>query len=317
MLRTLERVCFPQAPAARLGLFRLLLGLYTLVYVGRRYRMLLRIAASDPALFQPVGVARGMEQPLPLPAFRALLHATLLANLAFLLGWRHRASGPLFGGLLLWLLCYRNSWSMIYHNDNSLVLHALILGLTPAADALSLDALRAHGPQGQAGLRDTLRALLRGEESWQYGWPLQLVNAVTLATYFLSAVAKVRGPLGWGWASGEVLRSQIAVDGLRKELFGDHAAPMAYRLYRQVGLFRVLAAGSLVVELLAPLALLSRRGGQLWAGNAFAMHWGIFALMKITFRYQMAGLPFVPFFAAERVLGPLVGEAGVGRPRSP
>jgi hypothetical protein len=304
----LDQICFPQAPAARLGLLRVLLGVYTLYYIGRRYRMLMRVAASDPALFQPVGVVRGMEQPLPLPAFRALLHATLIANVAFVMGWRHRASGPLFGGLLLWLLCYRNSWSMIYHNDNTLVLHALILGLTPSADALSLDALRAQGSTPPADLRDALRVLLRGEESWQYGWPLQLVNAVTLATYFLSAVAKITGPLGWGWASGEVLRSQIAVDGLRKELFGDHAAPMAYRLYRQVGLFRVLAAGSLVVELLAPLALLHRRGGQLWAVNAVLMHWGIFALMKITFRYQMVGLPFVPFFAGERALAPLLRE---------
>jgi len=105
-----------------------------------------------------------------------------------------------------------------------------------------------------------------------------------------------------------VLRSQIAVDGLRKELFGGHAAPLAYRLYQQVGLFRVLAVGSLVVELGAPLALLNRRGGQLWAANAFALHWGIYALMKITFRYQLVGLPFVPFFAAERALAPLLGE---------
>ncbi|NJM08483.1 hypothetical protein HC891_23340 [Candidatus Gracilibacteria bacterium] len=57
--------------------------------------------------------------------------ATLLANLAFMLGIGHRVSGPVFAGLLLWLLSYRNSWSMIYHNDNVLVLHALILGFSP------------------------------------------------------------------------------------------------------------------------------------------------------------------------------------------
>lgn len=192
MRRLLEQVCFPQAPAGRLGLLRVLLGLYTLYYLGKRYRMLLRVAASDPALFQPVGVVRGMERPLPLPAFRALLHATLIANLAFLLGWRHRASGPLFGGLLLWLLCYRNSWSMIYHNDNTLVLHTLILGLAPAADAFSLDALRERGGVPADDLPAALRSLLRGDESWQYGWPLQLVNAVTLATYFLFCTRAVR-----------------------------------------------------------------------------------------------------------------------------
>ncbi|MGH7454288.1 MAG: hypothetical protein ACRENG_23235, partial [bacterium] len=73
---------------------------------------------------------------------RFLLIATLAANIAFIFGWQHRYTGPLFGGLLLALLCYRNSWSMIYHSDNALVFHALILGVAPAAEAWSLDALQ-------------------------------------------------------------------------------------------------------------------------------------------------------------------------------
>nr|MBA2550921.1 hypothetical protein [Nocardioidaceae bacterium] len=52
------------------------------------------------------------------------------------------------------------------------------------------------------------------------------------------------------------------------------------------GLFRLLAVGSLVIELAAPLALLDRRLGRAWAVGAFGLHWGILALMGIKFRHQ-------------------------------
>lgn len=123
---------------------------------------------------------------------------------------------------------------------------------------------------------------------------------VTTLTYLLAGVAKVAGPLGFRWATGESLRRQVAVDGLRKELFGSRAAPVAFALYRHVGLFRALAAGSLAVELLAPVTLLSRRVSQTRSVNALAMHWGILALMGIKFRYQLTGIAFAPFFPVEQ-----------------
>jgi len=139
------------------------------------------------------------------------------------------------------------------------------------------------------------------------------MNCVCASTYFLAAVAKLKGPLGRRWASGEALRAQVAVDGLRKELLGAGASPMSYRLYDQTRLFGLLAAGSLVLEAIAPTTLADRRAGQMWALNAFAMHWGIFALMGIRFRYQMSGVAFAPFFAIERV--PLLLARGRRRHR--
>ena len=222
--------------------------------------------------------------------------ATLVANVAFILGLRHRYTGPLFAGLLLWVLSYRNSWSMIYHNDNALVLHAAILGLSRSADAFSVDALA----RSVSSRKEQPEADPTGD--WRYGWPIRLMNTATALTYFLAGVAKVKGPLGWGWAGGETLRSQIGMDGLRKELLGEGAAPLAFVLYDKVGLFRMLAAGSLVLELGAPLALFDKKLSQLWAINTFLMHWGIYFTMKITFRYQLAGLIFSPFFDLDRLV---------------
>jgi hypothetical protein len=295
---------FAEAPAERLALLRVLVGIWTLLHFGRRWKMLARVARTDPALFEPVGVVKVLDRPLDPAAFRALQAATHAANVAFVLGWRHQATGPLFAGSLLFLCSYRNSWSMIYHSDNVAVLHVLALGLSPAADALSLDARRAGG--GAA----------RG---WRYGWPIQLIRTVTALTYFVAGVAKLKGPLGRRWATGEALRSQVLVDGLRKELLGEGAAPLAYTLYPRLGLFRALAVGSLLLELGAPAALLDRRLARLWAANVFLMHWGIYLVMRIKFRYQLTGLVFAPFFEVERIAAatPLRTRPAARRPAAP
>lgn len=187
--------------------------------------------------------------------------------------------------MLLSTLAYRNSWGMIFHNDNLLVLHAAILAGAPAADARSLDTRRRGAP---------------AEASWRYGWPVRLLSATTVATYFVAGIAKVAGPLGWGWAGGASLRSQVLADGLRKELLGDGASPLTHRLHDVDWLWRLLAVGSLAVELGAPVALLSPRIGRLWATSAWGMHVGIKAIMGITFRYQLSGIAFASFLDLER-----------------
>ncbi len=285
-------------PASRLAVMRIMLGAYTLGYLGQRVRMLARMARSDPRLFAPVGVARPLRRPLPPKAVDALTTATLVSGACFTAGGLHRVSGPVFAGSLVALLSYRNSWSMIFHSDNVLVLHAVVLGLAPSADALSVDALARDLRDGGAGRRP--------DPSWHYGWPIRLMNTITVTTYVLAAVAKLKGPLGRRWTSGESLRRQIGVDGMRKELLGDGAAPMSVRLWNQVLLFRLLAVGSMLIEAGAPLALVHRRLGQTWAINAFLMHWGIFLLMGIKFRYQQSGLIFAPFFDLEQLPAALV-----------
>lgn len=284
VLAQLDDRLLPPAPPARPAFLRILNGGYTAYYLARRVTMLRAVFRTDPRLFAPVGPVRTLSRPLP-PAFAdALLYATLASDVAFTLGVKHRITGPTHAGLLLWTLSYRNSWSMIFHNDNNLVLHTLVLGATPSADALSVDALRAPVPY---------------DDSWRYSAPGRAIQAVTTATYVVSGVAKVKGPLGWSWASGQSLRSQIAVDGLRKELLGSHAAPLGTRLYPRTALFRLFATGSLLLELLAPLTLLDRRLARAWALSALSMHWGIHAVMGIRFRHQMAGLTFAAFFPLE------------------
>jgi hypothetical protein len=288
----LHQLWFPAMPATRLALIRIAVGLFAFWYVAQRLSMFLEMNANDPFYFKPLGVVWWLTEPLSLGALKALLTATLLANVAFIAGWRFRYTGPLYSVLLLVLLCYRNSWTMIYHSDNAMVFHVLILGFTAAADAWSADAWFRSKPS-----EPTIH--------WRYGWPIQLLCGVTLSTYFLSGVAKLAGELGWGWVSGEALRSQVAVDAIRKSLLGEPPPELAFALYEHLWLFTLIGVLSLVTELLAPAAIFSRRLGMFWALNAFAMHWGILFVMGITFRYQLLGIVFLSFFPAERIVEPI------------
>ena len=311
MLRRLDRFWFQAAPASRLALIRILVGTYALAYLLDRFVPFGRIAESSPSLFEPAGpVPLFLTAPMSADAFRVLLALTIAANVAFLAGWCYRLNGPLFAVLLLWVLSYRNSWGMIYHYDNLLVLYALILGLAPAADVWSFDALgrRLEGPTAR------IRGHLRPRDpagDWEYGSAIRLLCAVAAAAYFLAGVAKVLGPYGLGWGTGEALRVQVAFDGLRKDFLTATGAPaLLFAIYNQVWLFTILGLGTLILELGAPLVLFWKRLVYPWVIGTFLMHWGIYFIMGIEFPFELVGVAFAPFLPLERLLAALRRRAG-------
>lgn len=290
---------FRPAPARRLALLRIAVGLFALWYMIPRIDMIERISGGDLSLFAPVGVFRPLTAPLPLWGVQGMLWTTVLSGVAFTLGAVFRVSGPLFACSLLATLCYRNSWSMSYHSDNLLVLHAIVLALAPSAHAFALGPSRDFGARSGAGASAT---------SWRYGWPIQLICALTVAAYFLAGIAKLVGPLGWQWITGEAMRSQIAADALRKELFANSAGAGFYDLYAQTWIFALLGFVAIVLELGAPLALCAARLGRFWAVQCWFMHWGILLLLGITFRYQLSGVALLAFFPIERVVDVFAGR---------
>jgi predicted DCC family thiol-disulfide oxidoreductase YuxK len=186
---------------------------------------------------------------------------------------------------------------MIYHDNIAVVLHVLVVALAPAADAYSLDSRKRRNevPYG-----------------WQYGWPIRLLCAATLATYFMSGLAKVYGDLAWAWVDGSAMRSQVAVDSLRKDMLGESATPLFEYIYPQTWLFLLMGLGTMVIELGAPFVVGSRRLGKIWAVLTWLLHIGIFFVMGITFRYQLSGLIFMPFFDVEKLLPWLKNKLNIG-----
>lgn len=280
-LRVIDGWWMQPGRARPLVFFRVVVGLYAFFYLFWQWDHLTSSADFESNQFEPVGVATLASQPLAGWLIYALLLAAILLCIAFTLGWRFRLTGPLFALLLLWVLTYRNSWGQIYHVENLLVLHALVLGFASSADDLSLDA-RSRSPRTGADIR--------------YGWPLRLCATITVTTYFLAGWAKLETS-GMEWITSEALRNHIAYDNLRYELMGNYDAPIGRWMLGQDWLFKPMAVLTLVVELGAPLALLRRRIAFVWTSAVWLFHLGVLASMLIIFLYPLSGLAFLPLFA--------------------
>ncbi|WP_193104061.1 hypothetical protein [Brachybacterium sp. FME24] len=280
---TARRHLAPRTGAATPALLRVAVGGYHLWHIARRRKLYKGVHRTDAASFDPVGPARILRSPLPPVVADRLLDASLVTGALFTAGVAHRIVGPLHSALQTWNFSYRNSWSMVFHHENNLVLHTMVLGAAPSADALSLDAL----------VRD--RSLLPGRRSWMYGATPTVMNAAVALTYLLAGLAKFTGGNGIRWVDGGNMRGQVAFDALRKEMLGEEASPLGKLLYPHRELFTAMAVISLIVEMGAPLAVLDHRAGRLFALGAFAMHWGIKAIMRITFPYNLSGVLYLPF----------------------
>jgi hypothetical protein len=282
--RRVAEAWYAPAPALRLALFRSLLGVFAFGYVLARFTGFTSVATLEAWQFAPVGAARLLSHPLPAVWVSAIVVVTLLLAAAFTVGLRYRWTAPAFALSLLWVTSYRSSWGMLFHTDNLLVLHVLLLSLAPAADAWSIDARLAPAPPGEDG---------------RYGWALRAVCVLTVVTYFVAGVAKLKLG-GFGWLEGEQLRGQIAFDNLRKIQLGRSASELGVWFVKHPAFFPPLAVLTLLVELGAPLALLRTRFALLWALAAFSFHVGVAVLMNIKFPYPLSFVPYLAFFRLER-----------------
>ena len=275
------------APAKRLALIRVLVGLYAVIHLSARFPHALSFTTLDPIHFKPIGVVSLLSSPLPAWGVQAIATAALLSVIVFTLGWRHRVTGPIAAALLTWQLTYTNSWGQILHTTNLLVVYVIVLAVSPAADALSLDA-RRRGPPSDA-------------PHGAYGWPIRLMALLCALAYVIAGIAKLKGS-GWAYFSGDTLQFHIAFDNVRKIELGSLHSPLGAWLLSHTNLLSTLGPLALLLELGAPFALLHRRVGAVWAISMWCFHLGVLLLMLIFFAFQLFGLAFLPFFRAERLL---------------
>lgn len=284
------------APPERLAVLRLLVAGFALAYLLVRLPHLAQVAGTDDPRFDPIGPLAWLDGPVPAPVGLAVLALAVASGVAAVAGWRWRLTGPVFALAFLAVTTYRSSWGQIFHTDNLVCLHLLVLAVSPAADAWSLDARRRGGPAPAARP--------------DHGWPVRVLSLLTVGTYAVAGWAKLRNG-GLGWVGGDVLRHHIAHDALRKQLVGASRSSLGVALLEHRWLFPPMAAASLALELGAPLVLVARRLRAVWAVAAWAFHLGILALMSIGFPYPLCGVAFASLFAAERLPARL---RAIGRP---
>jgi hypothetical protein len=217
-----------------------------------------------------------------------LVLAALPLGVAYAAGVAFRLTGPAFGLALLLLTAYRSSWGQLLHFENLMVLQVLIIGLTHSADALSWDARRGSG-----------RGRALGDGS-TYGWPVRLAALVTVATYVLAGVAKLRLG-GISWMLGDTLRNHVAFSAVRLDQFGGGSSPVGRALVGQAWAFPPLAVATVLIELAAPVALLGGRVRTVWVTAAWLLHAGVAALMFVIFPYPLLLVAFAPFYRLERL----------------
>jgi hypothetical protein len=231
-----DRLWFAPARPAALGAFRALL------FAG----LVVLYARADFAGYAAVPAAlRGTHAAVPVPVLPEaplrVAHALWLGamTLACVGLWTRWATGLSFA-LGAYLLGVAGSHGRVDHTDLPVVLALLVMAASRAGDALSLDALRKGGaPPADA----------------EYGWPLRAIRLTLAAAFLAAGVSKLRHA-GLAW---------ITTDNLRLWLIERSCLPFPAQGLRNLevarlpGLCRALAAATVAIELLYPLALVSRR----------------------------------------------------------
>ena len=292
MIERIDAWLFTPAPARRLAAVRILVGTYAVVYLSARIGYLTDVARLPATRFDPVGPVAFLDSPLRPGLVDALIALTLVALVAFTLGWRYRVTAPVAAVASIVLTTYGQSWGQVFHTENLVVLHLAVIAVSPAADIWALDAKR-----------DPVR---RAPETG-YGWALQLASAITVATYVLAGIAKFRNG-GVDWLGGDVLRNLVAHDNLRKILLDQPYSPLGGWLVEYGWVFPAFAVVTMVVELGAPMALGTGRLRLGWIIGAWVFHLGVLVLMAVFFPYPLTGVAFASMLPAERLIEAVIGR---------
>ncbi len=285
------------APPERLAMLRILVGAFAVAYLLVRFPVFVQLGDRRTG-FDGVGLAALLDRPVPGRVVDAVIVVSLFTGFGFVLGWRFRACGPAFALGMLALGSYRGSWGQLLHFENLLVIYLLILALSPASDSWSIDSRRR--PRRADGSHDRSSDDHRSSESVAYGFPIALASLALVTTYVIAGVAKLRYG-GLDWVLGDTLRNHVAYAAARLDLLGGSPSPLAGWLVRLDGIWPLLAAGTIVIELAAPVALLGGRIRTTWVVSAWLLHVGVLVFMLIGFPFPLLLVAFAPLYRVERL----------------
>lgn len=265
----------------RLAIVRAATFGYAAAWLVVRGQYVLDVARLPERRFAPIGVMAAFDRPPGVTAAAICCAVTLAASVLAAAGRGMRVTAAVAALGMLVIATFTSSFGQVFHTEHLLVLHLLVL----AAHALFTRS---------------------ADTAWDARWALVSLQAVTAATYVVAGVAKLRMS-GIDWVTGDVLRSWVAIDNLRKLLLDDPHSPLGGSLAGIGWLWTPIAVLTLAVELGAPLAVAAawshraRHVALVWVVAAWVFHIGVLALMAIGFPYQLTGIAYLALLPVERI----------------
>ena len=296
------RFWFEPAPPVDLAVARILFfALMLAVYARRDFSA---FAEVSRVFWQPVWLFRVLH--LPPPAHGLVSAVQVLWKISLVLscvGFATRFATATAALLGTYLIGLNGSFGWIDHADPILVFSLVIFALSRCGDACSLDVAwrggRRLGPSP--------------EWSGEYRWPGRMILLAMACVFFAAGVSKLRHA-GIAWVGSGALSTYLirGSDPLGRSV-SLPLSGLGLELARRPALSRACAAATLLLELLFPLALVSRGARRVIVPASFAVLVAIQALMGPDFaRFLIAYVFFPPWHVGQRVVEGLTGRRRPG-----
>jgi len=195
----LRRWWFPPEPYARAALFRTIIYLFVIFDIQRLVNDVVPKGYVPAELYQPVLLPRVLHLPAPNPFIVHALQAVLIVGcLIAAAGFLPRLAGWAVALAFTWWLFIDMSYGKVDHDHLALLVALYVLP--------TIGTSRIRGDRRWA-VEDIWRRWV-ATSGWRdmarteaVGWALRCVQVAVVATYFLSAWAKIRVG-GWHWPTG-------------------------------------------------------------------------------------------------------------------
>jgi len=203
------------------------------------------------------------------PALEHGLQVALVAGLVMVaLGVRVRATA-LIAALLLYHLAPLETliWTPSPYERGLEIstLSMVVLAIAPSADAWGLAARQPRTD---------------GQPSWEYRWPLVLLQLFVAQAYLFSGYSKLYR-VGWGWVSAANLRHWLLVFNQEDQIAVFHA--LGRWIADRPTLCLAVAVGTLAFDLSFIVVVLWKRARIVYLPLALVFHAGILFSMNIAF----------------------------------
>jgi len=257
-----NRFWFAPSSAGSLGICRALFFAGVLYFGWRDYSAFGGVA---DVFWRPIWWIRLLHLPKPsVEALRVVQTAWRVALAASCLGLLTRVATAVSFALGTYLLGLLYCFGGCGHAWLLAVWTMAGLALSRCGDAISLDRLLLRGGRGRTPA-----------PSGEYTWPIRIVWAAMACAFFGAGVSKLRHA-GLDWIASDrlaifLVRSNYPLVRSADQPMLDWGLWIASHRW----LSRALALGTVVVETLFPLALVSRRLRPVLVGAALAMQVGI------------------------------------------